>query len=116
MSIEWLDILWMIGIPVIQQGLKLISEKFGVVLNKWQNQLLTLVLAIGVGLLGGDFLGLEWVGWGDDLMAFVGGNLETLAVAWALVSGLYEVIWDKLFVAVSRGSTLRLTTRDKLPG
>ena len=116
MSIDWLDLIYLLGIPVIQQGLKLLTEEFGWVLVKWQNQVLTLVLALGVGLLGGDFLGLQWVAWGDDLMAFISGNLETLAAAWLVVSGLYEALWDKIFGLVSRNSRLRAVTKDKLPG
>ena len=108
MSCDWIDIIYLVGIPLVQQVLKLISEKFGLVLVKWHNQLLTLVLAVAVGVLGGDFLGISWCGWSEDLMAFIGCNLAAVAIAWAAVSGIYEALWDKIFVKV------KVSTLDKL--
>lgn len=114
MSLDWVDLLWMLGVPIIQQALKLVVEHFGITLDKWANQLIALIFTVGVLLLGGDFAGLVWCGWSDDLMLFIGCNLAAVWAAWSLVSQMYEVVWDRLFTTVSKATPLRLVTKDKL--
>ena len=108
MSFDWIDIIYLVGIPLVQQLLKLLTEKFGWVLVKWQNQLLTLVLATGVSLLGGELLEIAWCGWSNDLMAFIGCNLASIALAWACVSGIYELLWDKIFIVTKTATVDKL--------
>lgn len=114
MSIDWVDVIYMF-LPLLQQGIKLVSEWLGHVMVKWENQLLTLVISVGIGLLGGDFLGVAWCGWEDDLIVFISCNLAAIGAAWVILSGLYEAVWDKLFQAASKIKGLRLVTKDKLP-
>jgi len=103
----WNTVLFLVAIPLIQQGLKLLSAKYGVTLNKLANQALSLVLSALFLVVSGSFAGVDLPAWDGDLVQFVGSLLAFVGVAWSLVMGLYELVWDRLFTKVN------LATPDK---
>jgi hypothetical protein len=107
MAEPWNTVLFLVVIPLVQQGLKLLADKYGYTLNKLANQALSLVLAGVFLFLSGGFAGVEFPAWEGDLTAFVGALIGFLGVAWSSLMALYELIWDRLFTAV------RLATKDK---
>lgn len=113
-AFDWSNLLILVVVPIVQQILKLLSEKGGFVLSKWQNQLLALILSIGFGFVNGDFFGLGLPVWTGDLMNFIGQIVALIGGAWVLVSGIYETLWDRLFGLASRVKGLRLVTSDKM--
>ena len=109
------ETIFMALLPFLQQGLKLLTEKFGLVLNKWQNQLLSLVLTVVFLLFTGGFPVLTLPIWSGDLMAYISTWVTLVGLTWGAVALSYEVIWDKLFTfASNKLSGLRLVTKDKL--
>jgi hypothetical protein len=101
-------------IPWLMQGLKLLRDGKGIVLNKWQNQLLLYILAIiAVAFSGGFVLKLPpFPLWADDMTVYISGlfqfiqDLLGLALAaWATVSSAYELIWDRAFTALKLGTS-----------
>ena len=100
-------ILFLVAIPLIQQGLKLVSEKYGYVLGKLANQGLSLVLSLLFLIISGGFAGVELPAWNNDLVSFAGEIIAFVGVAWASVMALYELVWDRLFVAA------KFATEDK---
>ena len=106
-SEPWNTVLFLVAIPLIQQGLKLLSSKYGYTLNKLANQALSLVLSSIFLALSGGFVGVDLPAWDGDLVQFIGSLLAFIGVAWSLVMGLYELVWDKLFIK------LNLATADK---
>ncbi len=103
-------ILFLLAIPVVQQAIKMYRDKSGKTLSKLANQVVALVLTTGAVLLSGGFLGLAAPALpvlGGDLMVGVPAVLEFLAAsvaylgaAWAIISGLYEVVFDRLFTKI----------------
>lgn len=116
----WNTILFVIAIPLLQQGFKLYKDKTGATLGKLANQGISLALAIIFTVLNGGFAGLGFPAlpvWANDLILFIsdilkfaGALLALIAASWGSLTALYEGIWDKLFVATS------LATADKLEG
>jgi len=101
-------------LPLLQQGLKLLTEKAGVVLGRWANQLIALVLTAVYVFITGGYGGLELPVWDGNLLQFVGEAIGLLVVAWSLLMGSYELIWDRLFTVVSKKTKLMFVTKDKL--
>ena len=100
-------ILFLAVIPLLQQGLKLLAEKYGYTLNKLANQGLSLVLSLLFLIISGGFAGVELPAWNNDIVGFAGEIIAFVGVAWASLMAIYELVWDKLFVAV------KLATSDK---
>ncbi len=118
-------ILFLVAIPVVQQLLKLWRDRSGRTIGKLGNQLITLGLAGGALLVSGGFAGIAAPALPalipDDVVASVGNSLvflgegvAYLGLLWAAISGLYEVVWDRLFTLVSNKTPLNLVTADKL--
>ena len=103
----WVTILCLVVVPLVQQGIKLLREKQGVTLEKYQNQLVSFVLTVLMVLVTGDFAGLDVPVWSGDLVAYINGIVTVIGSAWLLVMATYEIVWDRLFVVV------KLATRDK---
>jgi hypothetical protein len=101
-------LLFVVAIPLIQQGLKLLADKYGVTLVKWQNQLLAFGLTLVAFLVTGGVAGLVVPAWGGDIFAYVGAWVAQLGPVYAAVMALYEIVWDRLFVAV------KFATLDKI--
>jgi len=101
-------ILFLVAIPLIQQALKLIADRYGYTLNKLANQALSLVLSAIFLVISGGFAGVELPSWGGDLVGFIGSLIAFVGVAWGSLMALYELVWDRLFVAVN------IATADKL--
>ena len=104
----WMSLLYLVVIPLVQQGLKLLQDYRGKPLDKLQNQFLSAVLAVIMAFLTGEFGNLSVPEWSGDLVSYVEGLLAVVGTAWAAVMLIYEVLWDRLFV------TLKVATRDKL--
>ncbi len=104
-------ILFLIAIPIVQQVIKYLRDRKGKTIGKLGNQLVAFGLAAGALAISGGFLGIPFpelpVLVSDDLMAsvplvleFLGAAVAYLGVLWAIVSGLYEVVFDRLFTVV----------------
>lgn len=118
----WNTFLFLVGIPVVVQIIKLIQDRRGKTIGKLGNQLISLVLAGGFLLASGGFAGVDLpavpVLVAGDLMAsvevvllFLSSFTATLLVIWGTMSGLYELVYDRLFQLVPSG---RFVTADKL--
>lgn len=107
MEFNWNDLWFLVVIPIVQQLIKWISDKRGYTFPKWLNQTICLVLAAGLGLLTGSFAGLTLPIWSGDVIDFISQLVVLVVAAWASVSLLYEVLWDRLFTA------LKVATADK---
>lgn len=105
-SLNWEDVIFLVGIPVLQQILKLLRDRYSITFNKWQNQLLTLVLAGLFGYLVGDFAGVPMPRWNGDLMQLLGDIVAVIGSLWAIISALYEVVYARLF------KPLKIATKD----
>ena len=103
----WNTLLFLVAIPLIQQGLKLLADRYGFTLGKLANQALSLVLSIIFLLLSGEIAGFDIPVWGGDLVEFIGDLIAFFGVAWASVVALYELVWDRLF------KIAKLATADK---
>ena len=101
----WNTVLFLVAIPLIQQGLKLLAEKYGYTLNKLANQGLSLALSAIFLVVSGEFAGAELPAWNGDLVEFVGAIIAFVGIAWASLVALYELVWDRLFVAVKIATT-----------
>lgn len=100
-------ILFLAVIPLVQQGLKLLAEKYGYTLDKLANQGLSLVLSAIFLVISGGFAGVELPAWEGDIIQFAGSIIAFVGVAWSSLMALYELVWDRLFVAA------KLATSDK---
>ena len=107
MQEPWNTILFIVVIPVIQQLLKFVADKYGYTLNKLANQALSLVLSGIFLFISGGFAGLELPAWSGDLVAFVGDAIVLIGAGWATLMALYELVWDRLF------TSLKFATQDK---
>jgi hypothetical protein len=104
----WSTILLLVVVPLLQQGIKLLQDKTGQPLEKYQNQIISFVLATGMVFLQGGFAGLAVPEWSGDAVSYVESLATVVGSAWVLVMASYEVVWDRLFKVV------RLATADKL--
>lgn len=118
-------ILFLVAIPIVQQLIKLYRDKKGKTIGKLGNQVIALVLAAGALALSGELFGIAApvlpVMVPDDVLAsvensleFLGEGVAFLGVLWAIIAGLYEVVYDRLFKLVSEKTPLTLVTADKL--
>jgi hypothetical protein len=114
----WNTLLFLVAIPFIQQGIKLLRDKSGKTIGKLGNQAISLALTIAFVALNGEFAGITWPAlpvFGDDLILFITdalrfvGELSVLiGASWGTMMVLYEAIWDRLFTAAE------YATEDKL--
>lgn len=114
----WNTLLFLVAIPLIQQGIKLFMDKSGKTIGKLGNQIISLAMTLLFTALNGEFAGITWPAlpvFGDDLILFITDALEfvgllavLIGASWGSMMVLYEAIWDRLFVA--RG----YATEDKL--
>lgn len=110
-------ILFLVAIPLVVQLIKLYRDRTGNAIGKLGNQIISLVFTLAFTALSGGFAGLVWPAlpvWSGELIlfigsmfAFVGGVASVIGASWGSMMVLYEVIWDRLFVAVG------LATGDK---
>jgi len=103
-----MSLLFLVVVPLVQQGIKLLKDKTGVSFVKYQNQLVSLVLSAVFVFLSGGFAGLSLPEWSGDILAYAEGSVVVIGAAWTAIMATYEVVWDRLFV------TLKVATRDKL--
>ena len=118
-------LLFFVAIPVVVQAIKIYKDRTGNTLSKLANQAISLFLAGGALLLGGGFAGVAIpelpVLVDGDLIASVSAVLEflvafvaTLLVVWTIMSGLYELVYDRLLTALASRTGIGLVTADKL--
>lgn len=113
--LEFSDLFFLIGIPVIQQILKLIADRRGRTLGKLGNQILTVALSFVFAMFTDGFAGIDLPVLPDlaglDLLLGVEAVLQFLAAfvgalgaMWAVLMALYESIGDRLFTALRAGT------------
>lgn len=110
----WNTLLFLLVIPLAVQLVKLYKDKTGNTLGKPWNQLISLVLTMIFTFIAGGFAGIgipDLPVWGgdailfiSDLFTFIGELSVLIGAAWGSMMVLYEVIWDKLFVAMNLGT------------
>jgi len=102
----WETLLFIVAIPLLQQGLKLYFDRTGKTLGKYANQAISLVLVVVFTALGGGFVGLDWPAlpaFDGDIpgvitasLEFISGLILVLGTAWGSMMLLYEAVWDRL--------------------
>jgi len=106
----WNTVLFIVVIPLLQQAIKLYSEKTGKTIGKLGNQAISLVLALVFLFLAKGFAGIEIPSlpmWGDDIpgmvnaiLAYVSEWVTLIGALWGSLMALYEVVYDRAFVAI----------------
>jgi len=123
-SEPWNGILFVIVIPILVQAYKLWRAKGGKPLTKLGKQVLALVLAFLFTLISGGFIGLgwpTWPAWNGDIALYVGGVISFLAdsigvigAAWAMLSGVYEIVLKRVFESFGFADPEAITRREML--
>ena len=93
----WNTLLFLVLVPLIVQGLKLLAKKLGKPIPTIAVQALAAALSGVFVYLNGGFAGLDLPVYAGDPVSFVSAALTLLVTAWGPVELLYRVIFKALY-------------------
>lgn len=100
MEFDLNSLLFLVLVPLLLQGIKLLRDKKGKTLGKLALQLGSLALAAAFTFLNKGFSGLAFPalpGADGDVLLFAKDLIAVVGLGWASMSGLYELLFDRLF-------------------